>query len=84
MIMEISDTEKEVSRMCNLGEALYEKALNEGIEQGIEQGIEKGIEQSLSEMIKKKLAKGKSISTIADEIEESEEVVNDIIVKYQL
>lgn len=36
MIMELPETEQEVNRMCNLGEALYEDAKQEGIEQGIE------------------------------------------------
>ena len=35
-------------------------------------------------MIKKKLAKGKDIKTIADEIEETEERVKELIEKYQL
>ncbi len=33
--MELPETEQEVNRMCNLGEALYEDAKQEGIEQGI-------------------------------------------------
>ena len=42
---------------------------------GIEIGIEKGIEQTLVTLICKKLAKGKAISVIADEVEESVEYV---------
>ena len=38
--MDLPGTEQEVNRMCNLGEALYEDAKQEGIELGIEQGIE--------------------------------------------
>ena len=96
MLMEIAETEKEVNQMCNLGEALYERALQEGLERGIEQGLERGIEQGIergleqgiernvSDMIKKKLAKGKDIKTIANEIEETEERVKELIEKYQL
>lgn len=36
-----------VSDMCNISEAILERALEEGLEKGIEQGIEKGIEQGI-------------------------------------
>ncbi|CDB90163.1 unknown [Clostridium sp. CAG:253] len=38
-------------------------------------GISEGRSESLKDQIKKKLAKGKEIAQIADEIEESEETV---------
>ena len=57
----------------------YDQGLEDGIEQGIEQGIELGIGQGLRVQIQKKLYKGKSISQIADECEESEEVIWKII-----
>ena len=57
----------------------YEQGLKEGITKGIEQGIELGIGQGLRVQIQKKLNKGKSISQIADECEESEEVIWKII-----
>ena len=56
-----------------------EQGLKEGIEQGIEQGIELGIGQGLRVQIQKKLNKGKSISQIADECEESEDTIRKII-----
>ena len=56
-----------------------EQGLKEGITKGIEQGIELGIGQGLRVQIQKKLNKGKSISQIADECEESEEVICKII-----
>ena len=49
------------------------------VEQGIEQGIELGIGQGLRVQIQKKLNKGKSISQIADECEESEDTIRKII-----
>ena len=55
------------------------EGITKGIEQGIEQGIELGIGQGLRVQIQKKLNKGKSISQIADECEESEEVICKII-----
>ena len=56
-----------------------EQGLKEGITKGIEQGIELGIGQGLRVQIQKKLNKGKSISQIADECEESEEEIWKII-----
>ena len=37
-----------------------------------DEGVERGIEQKLFEWVKKKLAKGKNVAEIADELEESE------------
>ena len=36
-----------VSDMCNISEAILERALEEGLEKGIEQGIEQGLEQGI-------------------------------------
>ena len=70
--METTETEKGVSEMCNFGEVLYEEA------------VEQGIYTKLIDQIKKKLKKGKDIPTIAEEIEESEERVLELIEKYKL
>ena len=56
-----------------------EQGLKEGITKGIEQGIELGIGQGLRVQIQKKLNRGKSISQIADECEESEDTIRKII-----
>lgn len=53
MIMELPGTEQEVNRMCNLGEALYEDAKQEGIELGLEQGIELKSKEIITNMYKK-------------------------------
>ena len=58
-----------------------EKGIEQGIEQGIEKGIEKGIEQKLETQIRKKLAKGKSVEVIAEELEEDPEKVKGILLK---
>lgn len=58
MIMELPGTEQEVNRMCNLGEALYEDAKQEGIELGIEQGIEQGIERGIEQGIERGIERG--------------------------
>ncbi len=44
--------------MCNLGEALYEDAKQEGIELGIEQGIERGIERGIEQGIERGIERG--------------------------
>ncbi len=36
-----------VSDMCNISEAILERALEEGLEKGLEQGLEQGIEQGI-------------------------------------
>ena len=36
-----------VSDMCNISEAILERALEEGLEKGLEQGLEKGLEQGI-------------------------------------
>ncbi|MCI8530086.1 MAG: hypothetical protein HFH82_13200 [Lachnospiraceae bacterium] len=53
---------KEVFSMTVLGEML----VNDGMEKGMEKGIEKGLVQ----MICKKMRKGRTLETIADELEE--------------
>ena len=57
----------------------YEQGREQGLKEGIEQGIELGIGQGLRVQIQKKLNKGKSISQIADECEESEDTIRKII-----
>ena len=47
-------------------------------------GIEQGIEQNILKLLKAKLAKGKEIATIADELEATEEEILALIEKYQL
>ena len=85
--MELPGTEQEVNRMCNLGEALYEDAKQEGIElgieRGIEQGIERGIEQGLElkskEIITNMYKKGMNISDIAELVGKDEEYVRKVL-----
>ena len=55
--------------MCNLGEGIWEDAIAEGRE------------ANLLEQISKKLAKGKSLSQIADECEETEERIRELMKK---
>ena len=55
------------------------QGLEQGLEQGIEQGLEQGYDKHLYVQVQKKLEKGKSISQIADECEESEDAICKII-----
>ena len=56
-----------------------QQGIAHGIEQGIEQGLEQGYDKHLYVQVQKKLEKGKSISQIADECEESEDAICKII-----
>ena len=39
------EIEREVTKMCNLGEMIVSESIEKGLKQGIKQGIEQGIEQ---------------------------------------
>ena len=58
---------------------MYNKGILIGEENGRNEGRSEGEQNKLKDLIKKKLAKGKSISQIADEIEETEEKVLELI-----
>lgn len=62
----------------NMEDAL-EVRYEEGFEDGFENGAEKGELLNVIRMVIKKLQKGKSISQIADEVEESQETVEGIV-----
>ena len=53
-------------------------------EEGIKEGELRGRNAQLSELIKKKLVRGKSISRIAEELEETEERIQKLIREYGL
>ena len=56
-----------------------EAGRREGIKEGIKEGELRGRNVQLREQIKKKLDKGKSISRIAEELEETEERIRELI-----
>ena len=60
-----------------------EDGLREGRESGLREGRENGLREGrkaeLARLIQRKLQKGKSISQIADECEESEDVIREMI-----
>ncbi len=75
-------------REQHIRQEALEQGIKEGIEQGIKEGIEQGIEQgseaTLIRLITAKLSKGKSLTDIANEIEEPESKVSELIMKYNL
>lgn len=72
--------EGEVQKVCNLGQGLWERAEREGMQQG----FTRGEQQKLLGQIQKKLAKGKSIEQIADEVEESVDRVKELMEKLEV
>ena len=58
-----------------------EEQYRKGEEQGIEIGEKKGENKKMKELIIKKLAKGKEVAQIADELEEDEETILKLIEK---
>lgn len=58
---------------------MYIRGIKIGEENGRIEGRNEGRSEGLKDQIKKKLAKGKDIAQIADEIEESEETVLELI-----
>ena len=65
--------------MCEGIRQLIEEGKNEGIFIGRNEGISIGGTAKMKDLISKKLAKGKSISVIADELEETVETINKFI-----
>lgn len=68
------DLDVEVQR-----EEAYAAGRQEGIQEGIQEGRQEGQQEKLEELIKRKLKKGKSIDVIAEELEESREVIAGIV-----
>ena len=60
-------------------EGAEKKGFKQGISQGITRGVSIGKNEKLKELIQKKLHKGKSVETIADELEEDVSVIRELI-----
>ena len=60
-------------------EASWEEGREAGKAEGIEEGIKRGKQELLKRLVQKKFVKGKSISEIAEELEEEEAVIKEII-----
>ena len=66
--------EEDVKVMCNLSDGIEERGIIKGRAEGKAEGKAEGRTELLKQLVQKKLAKGKSIEVIADELEE--EVAN--------
>ncbi len=55
------------------------KHLKNTFEEGRKKGLEEGIERKLSDQVQKKIAKGKTISEIAEELEEEISVIERLV-----
>ena len=64
-------------------EAAWKEGRRSGLEEGRRSGLEEGREQILESLIRKKLAKGKTVSEIAGELEETEEHIQARISKME-
>lgn len=69
------ETEGKQMQMCRALQELEQR----GMEAGRSEGIEFGKKELLIQQVKKKLAKGKSVDVIADELEEDISAIQDII-----
>ncbi|MBP3610527.1 MAG: hypothetical protein J6J42_09355 [Lachnospiraceae bacterium] len=69
-----ADMRRRVSEVCNLSEAIEEEAEK----RGEKRGIALGARNKLRELVERKIAKGKSLEVIADELEEDIVVIRDI------
>ena len=64
--------------MCDVADRLEKRGIEKGRLEGKREGILEGKNILLIGMIWKKVRKGKSLSQIADELEEDEEVIKGI------
>jgi len=65
-------------------EVQREEAREEGRKQGEEEGRKQGTLQKTCALIRKKLEKGKTISEIADDLEDTEENIAHLIEEFHL
>lgn len=64
-----------VTNMCDALDEILEYHFKGKLEAGWQQGLQKGKENNLLELISKKLAKGKPLAQIAEELETTEEEI---------
>ncbi len=62
-------------QMCNYSDLIEERGIEKGRLEGRLEGHLEGRKKTLTSQIQKKLAKGKSLEQIADELEETVEVI---------
>ena len=74
-----AEHKKEMIDMCKAIQEMYD----DGVKDGIQQGVEQGRTELLKEQIQRKLKKEKTPTQIAEELEESVEVIEKIIKEMQ-
>ena len=82
-IQHIESVNEEVQEITGI-EVQREEAREQGREEGRKQGREEGRKAERSTLIQKKLEKGKTISQIADELEDTEENIACLIEQFHL
>lgn len=75
---EIVTEVKQSEEWENVKMNLLEYGMERGIEQGIERGMKEGIIRGRIELVCRKMRKGKSVPSIAEELEEDYQVVEEI------
>ncbi|MDD5900936.1 MAG: hypothetical protein PUC73_08625 [Lachnospiraceae bacterium] len=79
IIVRANEERFKVTNMCDaLDEILeyhFKGKLEAGWQQGLQEGLQEGKENNLLELISKKLAKGKPLAQIAEELEATEEEI---------
>ena len=79
IIVRANEERFKVTNMCDaLDEILeyhFKGKLEAGWQQGLQDGLQEGTENNLLELISKKLAKGKPLAQIAEELEATEEEI---------
>lgn len=83
IIVNANEERFQVNDMCEALERVVEYHKQRVWKEGNEQGIEQGVKQQLLSQITKKLHKNKSLSQIADELEETEEVIRPLYEQVQ-
>ena len=74
-----AEHKEEIIDMCKAIQEMYD----DGVKDGIQQGVEQGRTELLKEQIQRKLKKEKTPTQIAEELEESVEVIEKIIKEMQ-
>ena len=70
---------KDVESMCNLGEGIWEDALENGYAEGVEKGVEQGREETQNIMIQNMYSAGISIDKIQEITKKTEEEICEIL-----
>ena len=74
-----SEKEGVQMQMCRGLQALEQRGMEAGLAAGRTEGIASGKKELLKQQVQKKLAKGKSLEVIADELEEDVSTIQPII-----